>query len=195
MQRLLMCILYQDTLENFSRFPSFQILKSDLLISDLLNIAFKNPDLYDPAADPPTEILTKKFTKLICSKAEMLLDYFSIKIQDEKICEIPVLANQLILPDVNNLPEFVLRLCADVSWKNEKNCLHKICELLAWFYSKVPDSWQVTENCFDYEYHYKNTLFPYLRGRVKTDPRYLSLNNGLHRIVSTVELYSIFERC
>lgn len=195
MQRLLMCMTYQDILENFSRFPSFQIVSSDLLISDLLNIAFKNTDLYDPDTDPPTHVLTEKFTALIGSKADMLLDYFSIRIQDGKICEIPVVVSQLLVPDINNLPEFILRLCADVCWKNEKNCLHKICELLAWFYSKVPDSWQVTENCFDYEYHYKNTLFPYLRGRVKTDPRYLALNNGLHRIVSTVELYSIFERC
>lgn len=193
--RVLMCLIYQEILDHFSRFSSYKIETSNLCIRELIALALKNPELYDPSTDPPAPILTETLTSLLCSKSEMLFDYFSIRIKDEKIWEIPVLANQLLLPDICNLPELVLRLCTDVNWKKEKECLHKVSELLAWFYSKVPDSWQVTETCFDYEYHYKNTLFPYIRGRVRADPRYVSASNGLHKIVSTVELYSIFERC
>lgn len=194
-QAILTCCVYQNVLDNFGTFPCFDIQESTLEIRRLVELALNDPSLYDPASDPPREQVVEKVSDLIESKKEMLDEYFSIEIRDHVLTAIPVLLDSLVQPDINKLPEFLLRIGLEVDWKREKDCLGKICELVAWFYGNLPDEWKINENVFDYKYHYKNTIFPYLRGRVKADPRFISFSNGIIRIVSTAQLYTIFERC
>jgi DNA mismatch repair protein MLH1 len=194
-QAILTCAIYQNILENFGKILSYEIRESTLNIEELLKIAMKDEMLYDPQTCPPAEILIESVLKLIERKKNMLEEYFGLVFNDGILMKIPRILDSLIVPDVNFLPEFILRLGVEVDWKKEKDCLGKVAELLGWFYSHVPDNWIVTESSFDYLYHYKNTLFPYLRGRVKADPRFISFNKGLTRVVSTEELYTIFERC
>lgn len=192
--QVLQCYIYQDILNHFAQLPSFEIPNLSLSLSEIFDLALSSPHLgYNPSTDPPAVQLIDNYTKFLDQKAELLEEYFSLSIKDGVIRKIPVVCDGLVVPDINNLPEFLLRLCTDVNWKNEKKCLGKIAELLAWFYSKVPDTWAVGETTEDFEVHYKNLLFPYLRGRVIADSR--KIDEGFIHIVSTEDLYKIFERC
>ena len=193
-QSVFECLIYQYILDNFARFASFNISNSDLAIDSLLELAFSSQG-YNPASDPPIEDLINNYTGLLNTYSGMLEEYFSIGITSNTIVSLPVLIDGLVKPDSNNLPEFVLRLCTDIDWRNEKPCLEGISRLLAWFYSRPPDKWAIHSDENSYDYHYKNSLFPYLRGRIKADTRRLCEGNGVMHVVSTESLYKIFERC
>jgi hypothetical protein len=43
------------------------------------------------------------------------------------------------IPDLTQLPSFVLRLASDVEWNLEKDCFDTICRVMAKFYRKPND--------------------------------------------------------
>jgi DNA mismatch repair protein MLH1 len=189
-------LIYQHILEYFGQLPYFDIPCSDLSIEKLLCLALKNPDLgYEPESDPEESILIENYKSLLDSKADLLDDYFSITINEGTLKRIPFVIDGLVVPDINYLPEFVLRLCTDVDWTHEQNCLEKISHLIGWFYSKVPDAWKIGETESPYESIYRNHLFPYIRGRIQADVKTLTEGKGVMHVVSTETLYKIFERC
>lgn len=193
---LLQQLIYQYILEKFSTFSAFQILNSDLDIRELLDTALNcEYSGYNPIAHPPRDQLITQYTTSILERQDLLTEYFSISFQDFNLITLPVILDGLVQPDINNLSQFLLRLACDINWEEEKPCLDGISRLLAWFYSRVPDEWSIEGPPRSYTDHYKNSIFPYLKGRLLCDAREISEGKDFIKLVSTESLYRIFERC
>ena len=108
--------------------------------------------------DGPKDYLGKQVAELLGCKSEMLNDYFSIQIEGNRnLAGIPLvlgkdnqscclersLLNLFIavgyIPDLTQLPSFVLRLASDVEWNVEKDCFDTVCRVMAKFYRKPND--------------------------------------------------------
>ncbi|KAK1276725.1 DNA mismatch repair protein MLH1 [Acorus gramineus] len=77
-------------------------------------------------------------TELLMQKAEMLLEYFCIQIDEQgNLLRLPVILDQYT-PDMDHLPEFMLSLGNDVDWEDEKECLQTISAALGNFYAMHP---------------------------------------------------------
>jgi DNA mismatch repair protein MLH1 len=193
---LLQQLIYQYILEKFSTFSVFQIPNSDLDIRELLDTALRCEfSGYNPIAHPPRDELISRYSTQILERQELLTEYFSISFQDFNLITLPVILDGLVQPDINNLSEFLLRLACDINWGEEKACLDGISRLVAWFYSRVPDEWSMEGPPRGYTEHYKNSIFPYLKGRLLCDAREISEGKDFIKLVSTESLYRIFERC
>ncbi|CAG9316862.1 unnamed protein product [Blepharisma stoltei] len=193
---ILEAMAYQFILDKFAQLSHYEIQNSDLEINDLIRLALESPNIgYDQNKHPPIEQFCNSASKLLNEKSELLDEYFSISIKDNKLVKIPVLIEGQIQPDINNLPEFLLRLAANIDWMHEKQCLNGISELIAWFYSRVPEEWNDGEIAKPYSHFYKNFLFPYINGRLRADARYIAEGKAFIPLVSTEELYKLFERC
>lgn len=133
-------LMYQICLFNFGNF-GFYSLEEPISIVDLALLALDNPLTEWTPEDGSKEKLSTRCAKFLYSKAEMLNDYFSIKItktgdETEKIFleAIPMLIDNYE-PDMNDLPLFVIRLATEVNWKDEKECFDSVCRQIAIFYS------------------------------------------------------------
>mgnify|MGYP000117108940 FL=1 len=185
---------YQYILELFGELPYSEIPNSNLRIEELLEMSLEL-DHVERNTSIPKDKLIAKLTELLTNKAELLDDYFSVTIEEGILKKVPILANGYVSPDIKNLPEFLLKLALQVNWRNEKQCLEAVSRHLAWFYSFVPDSWEIAGQEYSFDYIYKNMTFPYLSQRIKADSRTLVEGKALFHVVSTETLYKIFERC
>ena len=108
--------IYQYILDNFAQLSFIEIQNSSLKIDSLIDLALENPLLgYNPDTDGDKSSMISYCSSLLSSKSDMLDDYFSLTISSEVLQRIPSLLDGLIHPDIQNLPEFLLRLCTDVN--------------------------------------------------------------------------------
>ena len=108
-------LFYQIIIFNFGNF-GYMRLSSPAPIYDLALLALETEQSGWTQSDGPKNELAKYVVELLKSKAEMLLDYFSIEIdQNGSLLALPLLLKKFN-PDVNRLPMFLLRLATDVSF-------------------------------------------------------------------------------
>jgi len=129
---------YQRLLRLFGS-PGRITLKRPLPLQALLTLGIEDPESgYDRAQrdDSPTpEALAQTFVALLEEKAEMLHEYLMLDISDGKLWSLP---NALgVTSDAglrfDALPLFMVRLCAEVTWDQEKPCFEALCRLAADF--------------------------------------------------------------
>ncbi len=107
-------LFQQIVIFNFGNF-GYMKLTNPAPLYDLAMLALETEESGWTQSDGPKEQLAQYVVDLLKSKAEMLLDYFSIEItQDGVLTKLPLLLKNYD-PDVNRLPMFVLRMATDVS--------------------------------------------------------------------------------
>jgi DNA mismatch repair protein MLH1 len=115
----------------------------------------------------------------------MLLEYFSITINDGFIESIPILLQNHV-PDTDGLPLFLLRLGTEVDWDEEKQCLHGILQEIALFYA-VSD-----KQTSDRQEMTQHILFPAFKKHLLPGR---GLRESIVQIADLPDLYKVFERC
>lgn len=112
--RLTKELFYQIIIFKFGNF-GYMRLTNPAPIYDLALMALKHEQSGWTQSDGPKEELAKYVTDLLKSKAEMLLDYFSMEIDgDGNLTAIPLLLERYS-PDLFRLPMFLLKMATDVS--------------------------------------------------------------------------------
>lgn len=180
-----------------------QILFSEPLpLKDLLEIANTDEDTI------------AKCMQLYSSQAQLLSDYFSITVIDDKdlglcLTTIPLLLENY-LPCMDKLPLFLLRLVVEVNWAEERLCLDGIANEISLFYAiepTIPECVEapqlLTSNIADeqdwakeYKRSVEHVLFPAFRSEWFVVPdASLSDPSDLAELASLPELYKVFERC
>jgi len=132
---------YQRLLRMFGGVGSL-VLKTPLPLQDLLKQGILDPGSgYDPSKHVGIDVdaLTARFAALLIDKAEMLREYFMFSFSDGKLIAFP---NALgITSDtglcLHGLPLFLVRLCAEIDWEEEKACLDGLCRTIAAFCVEV----------------------------------------------------------
>ncbi|XP_050702936.1 DNA mismatch repair protein Mlh1-like [Eriocheir sinensis] len=127
-------LFYQLTLNNFGNFGILK-LSSPASVQDLAHIALDLPESGWSEGDGDKGDLAGYIKALLSSKAEMLDDYFSLRIDEEgRLCTLPYLLDGH-QPSMEGLPVFILRLASEVDWDNEKDCFDTLARELARFYA------------------------------------------------------------
>lgn len=134
--------------------------------------------------------------EVLYSKKYMLIDYFSIGIVlDDKeylLSELP----QVILgynPNYSNLPVFLYKLSRNINWNNENECLDGIMMLLSEFYSNIDDKkCNGNDKVKDIDFIIQHFIYPPIRDEYIFDK---NDKNNIIKVVSTHDLYKIFDRC
>ncbi|KAL5036418.1 DNA mismatch repair protein Mlh1 [Batrachochytrium dendrobatidis] len=131
-------LFYQLVLRGFSNFGSIH-LDTPLSLTELALIALDEGDCWDDSMLSKSDIAAN-VADTLCLQREMLQEYFSIGISlDGCLVSLPVLMRGEYLPNLDYLPEFILRLGGHVSWDAEKACFKSIAEEISVFYSvKAP---------------------------------------------------------
>ena len=107
-------LFYQIIIFNFGSF-GYMRLTCPAPLYQLAMLSLETEQTGWTQSDGPKNELAQFVVELLKSKAEMLLDYFSIEIDDDgNLLTLPLLLSKYS-PDLNRLPMFVLRLATDVS--------------------------------------------------------------------------------
>jgi DNA mismatch repair protein MLH1 len=128
---------YQRLIRSFGNLPSLS-LKAPLPLRKLLSLGILDPGSgYDPAIHSQVNVdaLAEKFALLLEEKAEMLQEYLSLVIIDGQLVSLP---NALGITNdtglvMDGLPLFLVRVCCDTNWGEEKACFISLCSLCADF--------------------------------------------------------------
>lgn len=137
-------------------------------------------------------------------KADMLDDYFSLEINEKgQLTGIPMLLEGYI-PDLNQLPMFILRIATEVNWEEEEACFDTFCQELSLFYKihKVSDStYDIHQHSEEQESDINSwkkvmemTVFPALKKNFKP-PKNCAENRTFNMVADLPDLYKVFERC
>ena len=109
-------------------------------------LGLNQPDAGWTKDDGDKEDLANGVVSLLVDKKDMLDDYFSLEIDENgQILGIPMLLEGYI-PDLNQLPMFVLRVATNVDWEEEEACFDTFCQELSNFYKvhKVSEAFYFT---------------------------------------------------
>ena len=113
-------------------------------LAELMKLGIQDPDSgYDPKIHASVDIdaMASRFVSLLLDKAELLNAYFMLEI-DVPSKSLKSVPNALGLKsdmgcNFETLPLFLVRLCAQVNWEEEKPCLDGICHLTADFSAEL----------------------------------------------------------
>jgi len=151
----------------------------------------------------------------------MLSEYFSLDISPSgDVQSLPLLLRDYI-PNLDNLPSFLMRLGPQVDWTSEKECFETILREIAYFYTPLtfhedpsqarPSSPRaLSEERIDVEddsvgnrdgkeqenaerWQIQHVVFPAMR-KYLVAPKSL-LDQDVMQIASLPDLYKVFERC
>mmetsp|Transcript_13521 Transcript_13521/g.29678 ORF Transcript_13521/g.29678 Transcript_13521/m.29678 type:complete len:771 (-) Transcript_13521:98-2410(-) len=126
---------YQRLLRRFGCMDSL-VMKDPLPISKLLRLGISDPESgYDQAqhANVNVDAFATEYSQLLAEKAEMLQEYLALRIEDGMLLGFPnvlgVSSDAGLCFDV--LPLFLLRLCVEGNWAEEKPCFENLCRILS----------------------------------------------------------------
>ncbi|KAK9459348.1 histidine kinase-like ATPase [Lipomyces oligophaga] len=175
-----------------SDFGNFGVIKLQPSVSLLSLIEIDSVESEGDHAD-----IQYKLEQLQSMKS-MLLEYFSLEIDDGELKAIPLLLKGYI-PPLAKLASFISRLL-ETDWTEEKSCFRYILRQLASFY--VPESLQDNEDVHDkvcgqerqakVKQTLEQVLFPTIARRLVATE---SLLPAVIEIANLPNLYHIFERC
>ncbi|KAF9003434.1 histidine kinase-like ATPase [Cyathus striatus] len=192
-------LLYQLSLRQFGNFSKLKLAPSPPL-KIMLEIAV-NAENTSQSQLSKDEIVAK-IEEILMSRREMLSEYFSLNISKSGNVEsIPLLLRDYI-PNLDNLPGFLMRLGPQVNWAMEMECFDTFLRELAYFYAPGP-SFLLPEKRVSgdeenpkkkaEEWQIQHVLFPAMR-RYLSAPKSL-LDRDVVKIASLPDLYKVFERC
>eukprot|EP00794_Sanderia_malayensis_P005440 gene5440-6119_t len=209
-------MFYQIILFNFGNFGYIRLTNA-APIYELVMLALDTEESGWTQSDGPKHELANFAVDLLKNKAEMLMDYFSIEINENgELSALPQLLDKYI-PDLNRLPMFILRLATDVDWDAEQECFHTLADVCSSFYSFGPNCMDIKQQdesgddvmntegdantekevsceAKPWKWTVEHVLFPNFRHSL-LPPKFLSENGTILQVACLPDLYKVFERC
>ncbi|KAG9043599.1 DNA mismatch repair protein [Tulasnella sp. UAMH 9824] len=195
-------MFYQLALRQFGNFSRIK-LEPPPPIRHLIKLAVDaEGDKVKESGMSPEEV-TDEIAKLIAERAELLDEYFSIKLNEKtgELESIPSLLKEYT-PNLDRLPQFLMRLGPEVNWADEKGCFETLLREVAYFHRPGPiESFIDVETSDDdnegddkvAKWQIEHVLFPSMR-KWLSPPRRL-LEKDVVQVADLPDLYRIFERC
>ncbi|XP_023013533.2 DNA mismatch repair ATPase Mlh1 isoform X1 [Leptinotarsa decemlineata] len=188
---ILMELFYQFIMYNFQNFDTY-IFSNKISLYELSLICLELPEAGWTPEDGDKSELAKRITTVLSDKAPMLLDYFSINIDESgNICSIPILLDEY-MPDPKALPMYIVRLATEVNWDSEKECFQTFARETAQFYAEVSEEPNQTGK--DWRWVTEHVLYPAIK-EYFIPPKSFIENAAILEVTSLPNLYKVFERC
>ena len=203
-------------------------LAEPLLLKDLINLGLSDRESgYNEKlhVNADRASLADSFEHLLLEKADLLREYFMLEIvaleentTNRRGC-LKTLPNGLgLVSDAgcsfDTLPLFLVRLCAEINWKQEKACLDGICQVTADFsadlllpekFDGATDALNAAVASGEFEdvaaaaqrpqLQTLQQLHEVIRKESTKWPRSFAKDGTLLDLVSLDQLYRVFERC
>ncbi|XP_062513678.1 DNA mismatch repair protein Mlh1-like isoform X2 [Corticium candelabrum] len=212
-------LFYQLMLFDFGNFGVLK-LSDPPYVKDLVTLGLDQPDSGWNSEDGCKEKTVEQAVAIIRLREEMLADYFSIEISpDGRLVSLPWLLEKFV-PDMANLPSFILRLAFEVEWDYELTCfetLSRQCSELHMYSpsteqlrvqkdtdqndeddATVDDSDNMMAMSFDkprgWKWTVEHVLFPAFR-TVLIPPKKFAEDSTIVEVANLPDLYKVFERC
>ncbi|CAO3677948.1 unnamed protein product [Umbelopsis vinacea] len=204
-------LFYQLVLREFSNFGYIN-MSSPIPITDFIMVALDEEEAQNGWPDnmKPKDVIADSITDLLIERAEMLYEYFSIKVSPSgDLLSLPMLIKNYV-PTLDKLPLFLLRLGTEVDWDNEKECFDTLAKELALLYSAEPplrdmaDKDDMSDPSYEtehkkYLWQVEHLIFPALKYQFAA-PKSLAASSGpgsghVVQLANLPDLYKIFERC
>lgn len=184
-------LFYQLFLYSFSMYGPI-LFTQQLNISDLL---IKGKELCPNIQNDKS---VEELIELLLSKAALLIDYFGIGIIKEDDIVLITQLPQVIMgyhPDYYYLSEFIYKLSTIINWEDEYECFKGIIKILSEFYKNIPNNEIVNQdNKKDINFIIQHFIYPSIRDDFIFQKQHYN-KSCLVSIVSTKDLYKVFERC
>ncbi|KAL6726996.1 hypothetical protein Aduo_008915 [Ancylostoma duodenale] len=209
-------LFYQTLIFSFGNFGSFKLAEDGANVSELLQLAGLESEHERELLCDVNLILFEETFRLVAalelleSQAEMLNDYFSLRIarpdgteQDaDGLRQLAVVTLPSIIdgytPQMEGLPALMMSLVKDVEWEEEEACFDSVCRALAEFFV-IKEEFCDGDNISGLEggrAPWRTVIRDLLVPRVKSHlvpPD--SLRDGTSRLADLHDLYKVFERC
>ncbi|XP_002735708.1 DNA mismatch repair protein Mlh1 [Saccoglossus kowalevskii] len=196
---------YQQFMYDFGNF-GFLRLSTPAPLYELAMIALDLEESGWSESDGPKEDLGQYIVDFFKSKKEMLLDYFSMEVdEDGQLCTLPLLLENYI-PPLAGLPMFILRIATEVDWDSEKACFESFAKECSKFYTikkafvfpeqgiKETDD-ACADSCGDnWKWSVEHTLYPAFKA-ILYPPASFAQDTSILQIANLPDLYKVFERC
>ncbi|KIY48464.1 DNA mismatch repair protein MutL [Fistulina hepatica ATCC 64428] len=143
------------------------------------------------------EEIVDKICNILMTRREMLSDYFSMDISEDGLLESLPLLLRDYTPNLDKLPNFLMRLGPQVDWTSELSCFETFIRELAYFY--VPGPGDVPQGLNEEEaekaerWQIEHVLFPVMRKYLT--PSKSLLERDVVQVANLPDLYKVFERC
>ncbi|PIK36731.1 hypothetical protein BSL78_26435 [Apostichopus japonicus] len=199
---------YQLVLFDFGNFGVMK-LSNPGSIFDLAMIALDSKESGWSDSDGPKDQLAQYVMDLLKSKSEMMMDYFSLEIDEAgNLCTLPLLLDNYI-PPFEALPMFVLRLATEVDWESEDECFRSFARECSLFYgvhrklrltdekadgAKSQDAKEEDFPTYNWRWTIEHVLYPALKNQF-LPPKEFAENASILQIANLHDLYKVFERC
>lgn len=206
-------LFYQLAIRGFSEFNTIT-LSPPAPLYQLALAGLSRPGSSWTEEDGPKEVLAKEVVELLVSRAPMLDEYFSIRINDDgELCTLPILLDECA-PSLDALPTFIVRFATEVTWDTEKECFESIAREIGEFYKTIETNDNNSEvgnvagnddgeSSMDvggggtrgsWKWIVEHRIYPAFRGMFQP-PKNLSTDAAIVQIADLHQLYKIFERC
>ncbi|KAF8340115.1 histidine kinase-like ATPase [Amanita rubescens] len=143
--------------------------------------------------------IVNRIVDILIQRRSMLSEYFSLDISESGLVESLPLLLRDYTPNLDNLPNFLMRLGPQVDWQTEIECFNTFFRELAYFYTPGPslvengDTEQEEAQEKAERWQIQHILFPAMR-RYLQAPKSL-LDRDVVQIACLPDLYKVFERC
>ena len=187
-------LMYQEVIRQFGAFPVMELVTPPSL-KDMMLAALELPAACWEDKLGSKEQVAVKGSEILTTRAEMLNEYFGIRIDKEgRLRGIPSLIDGYV-PELDGLPMFMLRLATEVNWNEEEPCFEGIAHELADFCSIRPALGErQTTASQEHIGVIQHRIFPLLKKKL-IPPHVFASDSTLVQVACLEKLYQIFERC
>ncbi|KAK6491699.1 DNA mismatch repair protein Mlh1-like [Huso huso] len=198
-------LFYQILIYDFGNFGVLR-LSTPAPLYDLAMLALESPESGWTEDDGPQEGLAQYIVEFLKKKSEMLLDYFSMEIDEEgNLAGLPLLLDNYI-PALEGLPMFILRLATEVNWDDEKECFESFSRECSMFYSirkqyiledpalLEQQTEELGSSGTSWKWTIEHVVFKAFR-TLLAPPKHFTEDGSILQIANLPDLYKVFERC
>ncbi|XP_041104203.1 DNA mismatch repair protein Mlh1 isoform X2 [Polyodon spathula] len=203
--KLSQALFYQILIYDFGNFGVLR-LSTPAPLYDLAMLALESPESGWTEEDGPQEGLAQYIVEFLKKKSEMLLDYFSMEIdEDGNLAGLPLLLDNYI-PALEGLPMFILRLATEVNWDDEKECFESFSRECSMFYSirkqyiledpalLEQQTEELGSSGTSWKWTVEHVVFKAFR-TLLAPPKQFTEDGSILQIANLPDLYKVFERC
>ncbi|KAG1685931.1 DNA mismatch repair protein Mlh1 [Nymphon striatum] len=194
-------LFYQLLIYDFANFGIMR-LQEPISVTELAVLALNSKESGWTEEHGKKEELALYVVQLLVSKAEMLNDYYSLRIdQKGNLHSLPLLLDNYV-PDMSGLPMYILRLATELDWDSEKNCFESLARETARFYQfhknfigmSALDNNDGNIKSNEWKWTVEHVLFPAFKSAVQP-PKQFADDGSILEIAELSQLYKVFERC
>lgn len=133
---------------------------------------------------------------LLKERREMLEDYFSIRLSStDPICleSLPILLDTYV-PNLDYLPQYLLRLSKEINWNDERECFKTFADEISKFYSYRMNIYSKEDGDNEEKQYWAIEHLLYHAFKTMLVPS-KHLRQAFIKLTEVQQLYKVFERC